>query len=170
MLAVDGTLDLTMGGSMQSGFGTDGENSAARLSIKPEEVKRRTVYVPLRRANLPPLLNLFDFGDATTVTGKRPLTNVAPQALFMLNSAFLTERSKNLAEAWIRDEEPAPAQRVRKAYLQILNREATPEEIDAALTYVAAFERRFSQNGSALEAWQSLARALLASNDFVYVD
>jgi cytochrome c553 len=170
MLAVDGTLDLTMGGSMQSGFGTDGENSAARLSVKPEEVRRRTVYVPLRRANLPALLNLFDFGDATTVTGKRPLTNVAPQALFMLNSTFLTERSKNLAAAWTSNEPRRLAERVRKAYLQILNREATPEEIDAALTYVDGFKRRFSQNGSGLEAWQSLARALLASNDFVYVD
>jgi hypothetical protein len=44
-----------MGGTMQSGFGTDGENSSGRLSINPEEQVRRTVYLPLRRANLPAL-------------------------------------------------------------------------------------------------------------------
>ena len=47
------------------------------------------MYLPLRRANLPSLLNLFDFGDAATVMGKRQSTNVAPQALFMMNSGFV---------------------------------------------------------------------------------
>src|SRR2546427_5197947 len=93
MLAIDGTLDLTMGGTLQKGFGTDKENSADRLSLNPEKLRRRTVYVPLRRANLPTLLNPFDFGDATTVTGNRPLTNVAPQALFMTNSHFVGGRA-----------------------------------------------------------------------------
>ena len=36
LLAIDGTLDLTMGGTLQSGRGTDGENNQGRLSIKPE--------------------------------------------------------------------------------------------------------------------------------------
>src|SRR5262249_3781945 len=82
MLAIDGTIDLTMGGTLQKGRGTDGENNQERLSFNPEKSKRRTVYLPLRRANLPTLLNLFDFGDATTMSGKRLLTNVATQALF----------------------------------------------------------------------------------------
>ena len=60
----------------------------ARASI-PDEAKRRTVYLPLRRSNLPTLLNLFDFGDATTSTEARTQTNVAPQALFMMNSEFV---------------------------------------------------------------------------------
>src|SRR5262249_60299687 len=61
LLAIDGTLDLTMGGTLQTGRGTDGENNQARLSLNPEKLKRRTVYLPLRRANLPTLLNLFHF-------------------------------------------------------------------------------------------------------------
>src|SRR6185503_15378310 len=74
LLAIDGTIDVTMGGTLQTGRGTDGENNQERLSLNPEKVKRRTVYLPLRRANLPTLLNLFDFGDATTMSGKRQLT------------------------------------------------------------------------------------------------
>ena len=77
ILQIEGAIDLTVGGSLQTGRGTDGENNQGRLSINPEKQKRRTVYLPLRRANLPTYLNLFDFGDATTMSGKRQLTNVA---------------------------------------------------------------------------------------------
>ena len=88
-----------------------------RLSLNPETLRRRTVYLPLRRANLPTLLNLFDFGDATTVTGKRSLTNVAPQALFMMNSEFVAERALKVAQL-IGTGGVAPAQRMERAYLE----------------------------------------------------
>jgi hypothetical protein len=168
MLALDGTLDLTMGGTLQKGFGTDKENSADRLSMNPEKLRRRTVYVPLRRANLPTLLNLFDFGDATTVTGKRPLTNVAPQALFMMNSEFVAERAQNLAQS-LAKREPAPPRRMESAYWSILNRAPSAGEVDSGLTYIAGFRRKFQQ-ASELDAWQSFCRILLASDNFIYVD
>ncbi len=169
LLAIDGSLDLAMGGSLQKGFGTDGENSQGRLSVNPDKLTRRTVYVPLRRANLPALLNLFDFGDATTTTGKRPLTNVAPQALFMLNSEFLGERSGNLARQ-ILAAKSAPAERIELAYLRALNRKPEAEEIDGGLTYLAAFQQKYPGDKAESGAWQSLLRALMASNDFIYVD
>ena len=65
------SLDLTMGGTLQTGAGTDKEYSDGRMSLHPGQHKRRTVYLPLRRSNLPTLLKLFDFGDATTTHGKR---------------------------------------------------------------------------------------------------
>ena len=48
LLYLDGSLDLTMGGSLQSGQGTDNEFSDARKSLHPDNTKRRTVYLPLR--------------------------------------------------------------------------------------------------------------------------
>src|SRR4029079_13797947 len=99
LLAINVTLDFTMGGTLQKGRGTDGENNQGRLSLNPENLKRRTVYLPLRRANLPTLLNLFDFGDATTEAGKRQLTNVATQALVWLNSEFLNDRAQDIAKS-----------------------------------------------------------------------
>jgi len=149
MLALDGTLDLTMGGTLQSGKGTDGENSEKRLSIDPSTSKRRTVYLPLRRSNLPTLLNLFDFGDATTTCEGRSRTNVAPQALFMMNSAFVQERAANLAKNITAED---------KAYLRVLGRPATDEEKQTARSYIA--------KASAA----SFFRVLLASNEFIYVD
>jgi hypothetical protein len=166
LLALDGALDLTMGGSLQSGFGTDKENSQDRLSVRPEDYTRRTVYLPLRRANLPTLLNLFDFGDATSSSGMRTRTNVAPQALFMLNSDFLTERSKNVASQLMA--EKSPRARLEKAYLHILNRKATSDDIDAGLSYIESFRKKYGANEA--DGWQSICRVLMASNDFIYVD
>ena len=169
MLAIDSSLDLTTGGTLQSGFGTDRENSNSRLSIDPTTSARRMVYLPLRRANLPTLLNLFDFGDAVTSLGKRPVTNVAPQALFMMNSEFVASRAGNLAEQLLADPAWTETERARRAYMAVLTREPDAGEIDTALSYVGNYTARFDGSTSQ-EAWQSYCRILLASNDFIYVD
>jgi hypothetical protein len=169
LLAIGGSIDFTMGGTMQSGFGTDGENSNDRLSIDPTTVQRRMVYLPLRRSNLPTLLNLFDFGDATIPLDKRPLTNVAPQALFMMNSEFVGERARNIAKSLLDASALSDSGRIEQAYLRTLNRRPGAEEIDTGLTYLAGLKSRFDSITN-LEAWQSLCRILIASNEFVYVD
>jgi len=85
------------GGTLQSGFGTDGETAAIGSAFVRRPQTPRGLSA-LRRANLPVLLNLFDFGDATTAASKRPATTVAPQGLFMMNSDLVTERAQNLAK------------------------------------------------------------------------
>lgn len=167
LLAIGDSLDTTMGGSMQEGFGTDGENSNDRMSINPDEQTRRTVYLPLRRANLPALLNIFDFGDATTTQGRRAVTNVAPQALFMMNSEFVSNQARLLAQRLMNEDDDAT--RVKQAYLSVMNRQPSSEDADFAQTYLAAAKDRFQQM-SDLDAWQSLCRILLASNEFIYVN
>ena len=169
MLAIDKSLDLTMGGTLQSGFGTDRENSNDRLSIDPTTSVRRMVYVPLRRANLPTLLNLFDFGDAVTSLGKRPVTNVAPQALFMMNSEFVASRAGNLAEQLLAAQDLTDTDRAKRAYMAVLTRNPDASEVDSALSYVGNYTARF-EGSTPQEAWQSYCRILLASNDFIYVD
>jgi hypothetical protein len=170
LLSIDGTLDLTVGGTLQTGRGTDGENNQARLSLNPEKLKRRTVYLPLRRANLPTLLNLFDFGDATTASSKRQLTNVATQALFWLNSDFLNERAQKVAQSLLYRKELSDAARIETAYARILNRRPDKDEVDQALNYIAGFKQKFAGEKADLKAWQSLCRVLMSSNDYMYVD
>ncbi len=169
MLATDGTLDLTMGGTLQKGFGTDSENSNSRLSLRPEDISRRMVYLPLRRANLPTLLNLFDFGDATTPAGKRAMTTIAPQALFMMNSDFVAGRCKNISEQALKDSADASV-RMRRLYMKILNREPAADDLDAGLTYVANFQKKFAGKRTEADAWFSFSRILIASNEFIYLD
>lgn len=166
MLWLDQSLDTTMGGTLQSGFGTDGENSSDRLSMKPEATRRRTVYVPLRRANLPGLLNLFDFGDATTTASQRTSTIIAPQALFLMNSEFVEDRAKALSKQVATGSD---ADRMRHLYVRILGREATGTEVDDALSYLTKFREKFPKR-TPDDAWMSIGRILLASNEYIYLD
>ena len=168
LLALDGSLELTMGGALTSGTGTDNEFSDARKSMHPDDSKRRTVYLPLRRSNLATLFTLFDFGDATTSTDIREQTNVAPQALFMMNSKFVTERSQALAKVLLRSETDDGG-RVKRAWRTVLGREASAGEVAESLRYMAGFPRLPANDEGRLAAWASLCRTLIASNDFIYV-
>jgi len=176
MLAIGGELDLAMGGTLQTGFGTDEENGNDRLSIAPETTRRRTCYIPLRRSNLPSLLNLFDFGDATTPTESRSRTNVASQALYMMNSQFIADRAQLLARRIMSDSGSDDHQRVVGAYLSVLGRKPKDDEVEEILSYREALERRLVDSVQLdrpsldLKAWQSLCRVLLSSNEFIYVD
>ena len=167
LLAVGGNLDPTMGGTLDPGIGTDGETSPDRISKNPDDFTRRSVYLPLRRANLPNLFTLFDFGDATNPSGKRGATTVATQALFMMNSPFLTEQARSLAQRLLQDE-PQDNERLDRLYLAALSRFPDGSERDRALTYMHGIREKFDDFDES-EAWQSLARVLLASNEFIYV-
>ena len=171
LLSMDGSLDLAMGGSLAEFITyTDNENSNDRLSMDPEKSNRRMVYLQLRHANLPSLLNIFDFGDATVSIEKRPHTNVAPQALFMMNSRFVAGRSRNLATALLSEENLSAAGRLEKAYLRILNRGPKPEEVKSGLSYIENFQKEYPGSIHTLDGWQSFCRILMASNEFIYLD
>ena len=169
LLALDSSLDLTVGGSMMEGEGTDKEFSDDRKSLHPDSTKRRTVYLPIRRSNLPTLFSLFDFGDAATSNEQRTQTNVAPQALYMLNSDLVAERARALAATLLADTSLDDAARVRRAHLLVLNRPAAKEMVAAALSYLAGFPSD-EQANSAKQTWTSFCRALIASNAFLFVE
>src|SRR5258708_32210292 len=116
LLALDGSLDLTMGGALSGGRGTDKEFSNDRMSLNPDQSRRRTVYLPLPRSNLPSRLTLFDFGDATTPGEGRSQTNVAPQALYMMNSDFVAGQARALSGQMLGDGALNDAGRIRGVY------------------------------------------------------
>lgn len=164
LLSLDGSLDLAVGGSLLK------PEDKKRAKIDLEEVKRRTVYVPVRRGSIPSLLATFDFGDATTPSEGRARTNVAPQALFIRNSRFVVDRAHGLAEKLLAEREATDAQRVSQAYLLILGREPDAAETDAALTYIGGLEKRLGSTDAHQEAWQSLCHVLMSTNEFLYIN
>ena len=169
LLYLDGSLDRAMGGTLDTRKGTDKEFSNDRLSLNPDESNRRTVYLPLRRSNLPSLFTLFDFGDGVTSSEGRAQTNVAPQALYMMNSEFVADRAGGMAQSLLRDKTTSDRGRVERAYLAALNRNPEPEELEAALSYLHSFPKKFPESVSEPRAWESLCQILIASNDFLYV-
>jgi hypothetical protein len=167
LLMLDGSLDVTMGGTLQTGEGTDKEFSEDRKSLNPENSMRRTIYLPLRRSNLPRLFTTFDFGDATTSNELRTQTNVAPQALYMMNSPFVAERANRLAEKLL--QEPDAARRVEQAWFSVLGRPPNAREVNLALEYVTGFPDSPVGDSAPSLVWSSFCRSLMGSNEFMYV-
>src|SRR5262249_13748943 len=134
ILTVSGQLNLKTGGP---GFvPTVTREALEGLSRKgaewtpspPEEQRRRSVYMFLKRALIMPLLTVFDFGDTTAPIEQRDVTTVAPQALALMNNPFLHEQSEAFAR---RIEAEAGSDRSRQidwAWRLALGRHPTEKE------------------------------------------
>ena len=157
-LALSGALDRTIGGTLDEGSGEIPEFQRNNRRLDPDDYTRRTLYIPLMRNKTPFMLSMFDFGDATTTMGKRTASNVAPQALYLMNSEFAGASAAGLAER-----ARAAADPIERAYLAALTRKPT----DAERQEVRQFLDRFPL---ADDGWRSFCKMLLASNEFHYVD
>jgi hypothetical protein len=119
---------------------------------------------------LPTVLTLFDFGDAVSTGESRSRTNVAPQALFMMNSKFVAKQASDFAKLLLADKNADDKKRVERAIWIMLSRKSAVQEVDAALSYIDGMERRRTGEEARLNAWRSYCRILMSSNEFVYVD
>ncbi|MBS1825113.1 MAG: PSD1 domain-containing protein [Acidobacteria bacterium] len=164
ILFLSGEIDLAIGGSMLP------TGKGKRPKMDPEEMTRRTLYVPVRRGSIPALLATFDYGDATTSSEGRGRTNVAPQALFLRNSKFAVERSVRFADRVLATPGLSESERVRIAYRMAFSRMPAPEEADATLTYLTKLAERLGGNEARRQAWGSLCHVLISSNEFLYLD
>src|SRR5262245_66062746 len=76
---------------------------------------RRSVYLPVFRNALPEALEAFDLADPSMVTGKRNVSTVAPQALFMLNHPFPAAQARYAAERLLGETHGDDAGRIVRA-------------------------------------------------------
>ena len=63
----------------------------------------RSVYLPIIRDLLPDSLQLFDFADPSLMKGKRDVTTVPLQALYLMNSEFVIDQSEAMARHLLND-------------------------------------------------------------------
>jgi len=138
MLAIAGQLDPTPAESVVAHLSVQ----ATGVGVKPNKVipsSRRTVYLPVVRNDLPTFLPLFDFGDSQTVNGRRSSTNVAPQALFMMNSPLVFEGATHAARrALLGNDGRNNDDLLELLYVQILNRPPRPAEVGPSLALIQA--------------------------------
>ena len=131
--------------------------------------KCRSVYVPVIRSAVYPMMTAFDFGDPAVIQGQRASTTAASQALFMMNDTLVLNASRAIAKQTVATE---PAKRVPMLYQKILLRPPTAAEQSRARAYVQHLTDQLPADAKdhAQRVWQSLARVLLASNEFMFVD
>ncbi|HEX3313578.1 MAG TPA: DUF1549 and DUF1553 domain-containing protein, partial [Gemmataceae bacterium] len=155
MLAVSGQLDAKMGGPT--------------FNLGDTNIKRRTVYAKISRHDLNATLRMFDFPDANITSAKRTETTVPQQQLFVLNSAFVVESAKALA-ARVQKDAKADPERVARLFALAVGRPATSEESAVALDYLKETDPAADRPKVKLTRWERLSQAVLAGNEFMYVD
>ncbi len=112
----------------------------------------RSVYLPLLRGLTPHALEVFDPVEQTLVTGRRDVTTVPGQALFLLNSPFVRKQSLAMADRLLADGDAADADRVRTAYRLTLGREPGEKEVGRALAFLTEYAAGYREPPAAVGA------------------
>jgi hypothetical protein len=142
------------------------------VKFRPEQSFVRTVYLPIIRsgpqAGPGEVRNVFDFTQPGEFAGRRAVTTVPTQALYLMNSSDLKQRALALARRVLADKDDGA--RLDRLWLRVLNRPITAEERAESAAFVAGLRGLDSMAEPAsreLGAWAELCHALLASNEFL---
>jgi hypothetical protein len=161
ILAVNGKLDLTMGGpSVQQFFFKDDHSPVydyARFDPDSRANYRRSVYRFIVRSVPDPFMERFDCPDVSMITAKRSATITAIQALALMNNPFVLKQSEHMAER-VRGISGSPEGQVAAAFRLALQRAPDARENAELTKYLAR------------EGLTNLCRLLLNTNEFIFVD
>ena len=164
---------------------------AAELDIRPDKevtVKadkngfRRSIYVLHRRQTPVSLMDAFDQPSMTPNCTERRRSNVATQALHMMNGSMVWELARYMAGRVIDDADGDRARQVELVYLRALSRRPSEAEVKMGMEAIASFREAWparlqSDNGAepraATASWLAVANfchAILNSAEFSFVD
>jgi hypothetical protein len=172
VLATAGTLDRKMCGTLLHVKNREFIFNHTSKDETSYDSNRRSLYLPVVRNNLYGVFSLFDYSDASTTTGNRSTTVVAPQLLFVMNSDFVIGASEQLARNTLNSNVMDDAERIRQLVLLCHGREPTDEHVETALHYLKLARAEFasdSRDEIELQSWASLCHVTLACNAFIYV-
>ncbi|MEQ1826583.1 MAG: PSD1 and planctomycete cytochrome C domain-containing protein [Pirellula sp.] len=155
MLSVAGELDSSLGGR------------PIDLATSPT-IPRRSVYGFINRDIVSNLASTFDAANPNACSLKRPDTLVPQQTLFALNSDFIQDRAARLEVLMNSSTKSDPEERIVWLYRRIYSRTPSSVEMELARSFVDKVTAE-SHNPKA-SRWQILAHAMLASNEFSFVD
>jgi hypothetical protein len=171
LLAVCGQLDSRPGGPHP--FPTESTWSFTQHNpfSADYQTNRRAVYLMVKRNRRDLFLSLFDGADPNATTPERQETTVPTQALYVLNSSFFHDQSAHFADQILA--EPDLAARLDLAFRLALQRSPTTADRARARQFLADYSIVLSDSPAPRRpglAWAALARVLLGSNEFIYLD
>jgi hypothetical protein len=150
VLAVSGSLeDRAFGPPVEGETKKSGE-------IAPKSDTRRSIYLQVRRSAPQTLLSVFSAPVMEVNCVRRDTYDSASQALTLFNSEFIAAQAERFAKRVLRETGEATAG--EHAFRLAFSRGPTPRESDFLATFLAS------------NTLASLCHALLAANEFVYID
>ncbi|HYP09778.1 MAG TPA: PSD1 and planctomycete cytochrome C domain-containing protein [Bryobacteraceae bacterium] len=166
IMFVAGNLDLTVGGPAVFPYIDPAlfQSSSRRTwNGKPDSdpsTWRRSVYVFAKRSIPLPMLEVFDRPDSVISCARRNRSTIAPQALILMNNAFVLMEAQKFSER-LRKEAGADSKRqVELAFALTLSRKPSGKEMDEALSFLRA---------GGEQSLLDFSQAMLNLNEFVYI-
>ena len=148
---------------------------------------RRSLYIQVRRSRPLAVLSTFDLPRMDPNCTVRASSTVAPQALMLMNSDFVTRQARYFAQRLQKEiPDDMPAQ-VKKAWKLVFAQSAPPAEVASAVQFLQQQAQQFEKQAAdgnkeekkdraaekkkhELAALASFCHALLSSNQFLYVE
>jgi mono/diheme cytochrome c family protein len=153
LLFVAGKLDTRVGGL------------PVELESEPFP-NRRTVYGLIDRQNLPGMFRTFDFSNPDTSSQRRFHTTVPQQALFLMNSGFVIEQVRRLAQRSEVSGAKSGREKIEALYRILFQRPPDDDELELGTKFLTVQ----SSTDATLSLLERYAQVLLLSNELVFTD
>ena len=121
------------------------------------ETWRRMIYQERMRRVDDQIFTAFDFPDCGQVRAKRPVSTTPLQALNLMNSAFVVDQAKHLADRAKIDSGNNLRESVARAFELIFTRKPSQDELNASLEVAKT------------RGLEIVCRALMNSNEFAFL-
>lgn len=136
---------------------------------------RRSVYLRLRRTELPSLLSTFDYPEMQPNCSERMVSTVSPQSLMLANNAHIYAWSGDFADRVLRQAGGDAERCVDAAYRMALSRSPTAEERVEGIGALAMLQHEWQRSAvdpksARRQALATFCHTLLNSAEFLYVD
>ncbi|MFK5924424.1 MAG: DUF1549 and DUF1553 domain-containing protein [Verrucomicrobiota bacterium] len=174
MLLLSNTLDPSQGQAHPFPPRSKKTYSQHHPFVDAYDSNRRAVYWMRQRLRKHPTLAIFDAADTKQSTGERALSTTAIQSLFMMNAPFVHDKSSALGARLI-NEGKDDSQRIALTHQLLFNRPATNSDVELGLRYLqnnrkSLASTEVAKNKIPQEALASYVRALMGSNEFLYLE
>jgi hypothetical protein len=141
----------------------------------PQDRNRRSIYVLVKRNLRFPLFDAFDLPDLHNSCARRQTTVTAPQALYLLNSAFTHEQALSLASRLLERHGEGDTGIIADTYRILWGRPGTEDEIRLGQRFVSRQTGLHNRSGAAgsdarKAALTDFCHAVLNSNEFLTID
>ena len=166
MLVVSGELDRTERVDTMAGYGTlvtaNNGNSKASHKVTVSDAKR-TLYLPVIRNEIPPLLSTLDAADPDLLVGKRPTTNVPAQALALIGSDVVRDWADQTAQRLVESIDGTD-ERIDWVYQAVLQRSPVQSDRELVRAWLSSERAQALKNDQ--QRWREWIAAMFAGTEF----
>jgi hypothetical protein len=170
MLSVSGKLNRApfKGSLINQGFVLKKKGNSGSAG----DHNHRSVYLPVLREGVHEMMKIFDFADPSLVFGRREITTVPTQALFLMNNPFVLGQAEGVARRVLAVKDLDEVGRISLAFELTTGRQPASTETQRVQAFLADYAKALGERNEAqrdVRTWASFCQALFESAEFRYV-